>query len=70
MSRLGKLPIELNDATQAKIEKGFVIVKGPKGELKQAIHSLVKVEISDKVILVKIAKDTYITINLLCKIVN
>jgi len=57
MSRLGKLPIELKDGTQAKIEKGFVIVKGPKGELKQAIHPLVKVEINDKEILVKIAKE-------------
>ena len=57
MSRLGKLPIELKDGTQAKIEKGFVIVKGPKGELKQAIHNLVKVEINDKEILVKVAKE-------------
>jgi len=57
MSRLGKLPIELKDGTQAKIEKGFVIVKGPKGELKQAIHDLVKVVISDKEIVVKVKKE-------------
>ncbi len=48
MSRLGKLPIELPAGTQAKFENGFIIVKGPKGELKTKIHDLVKIEISDK----------------------
>jgi len=57
MSRLGKLPIELIDGTQAKLENGFIIVKGPKGELKQAIHNLIKVDISDKKIVVKIDKE-------------
>lgn len=32
--------------TQARLEGGFIIVKGPKGELKQALHNLIKVEIS------------------------
>ncbi len=48
MSRLGKLPIELPAGTQAKFESGFIIVKGPKGELKTKIHDLVKIETSDK----------------------
>lgn len=48
MSRLGKLPIELPAGTSAKLEGGFVIVKGPKGELKTKLHGLVKAEITDK----------------------
>lgn len=54
MSRLGKLPIELPDGTQAKIEGDFIIVKGPKGELKERTHELVKIEISEKEIVVSI----------------
>lgn len=55
MSRLGKLPIILTEGTQAKIENGFIIVKGPKGELKQELHKLVKVEIKEKEIIVSVA---------------
>jgi len=54
MSRLGKLPIELNEKTQAKIESGFIVVKGPKGELKEKIHELVNIDISDKEIKVTV----------------
>ncbi len=42
------MPIELPEGTQAKIEKGFIIVKGPKGELKTKMHSVIKTEITDK----------------------
>ncbi len=45
MSRLGKLPIKLLDGVTAKVDNGFIIVKGPKGELKQELLDLVKVEI-------------------------
>ena len=48
MSRLGKLPIELPDGTQVKIEDGFVIVKGPKGELKTRTNDLIAIELSEK----------------------
>lgn len=54
MSRLGKLPIELGDNTQARIENDFIIVKGPKGELKQKINDLVAIKIGDKEIVVSI----------------
>jgi large subunit ribosomal protein L6 len=54
MSRLGKLPIKLGEGTQAKIEDGFILVKGPKGELKERMHSLVKLEINDKEIKVSV----------------
>lgn len=45
MSRLGKLPIKLEAGVQARIEDGFIIVKGPKGELREKLHDLVIVEI-------------------------
>ncbi|MFA4941093.1 MAG: 50S ribosomal protein L6 [Patescibacteria group bacterium] len=54
MSRLGKLPIELPAGTQAKIENGFIIVKGPKGEIKEKTNDLVKIEIGEKEIVVSI----------------
>ena len=55
MSRLGKLPIELPEGTQAKIEDGFVVVKGAKGELKEKLNQSIKVNISDKEIKVHVA---------------
>lgn len=58
MSRLGKLPIELPNGTQAKLEKDFIIVKGPKGELKTKLHDLVKIEISEKEIKLSINDQT------------
>ncbi|MDD5071985.1 MAG: 50S ribosomal protein L6 [Patescibacteria group bacterium] len=54
MSRLGKLPIELPAGTQAKIEKGFIIVKGPKGEIREKLNDLAKVEIGDREIKVSV----------------
>jgi large subunit ribosomal protein L6 len=54
MSRLGKLPIELKDGVQARIEDNFIIVKGKKGELKQALSNLIKLEISEQEIKVSI----------------
>ncbi|MBU0619641.1 MAG: 50S ribosomal protein L6 [Patescibacteria group bacterium] len=54
MSRIGKLPIELIEGTQAKIEDGFIVVKGPKGELKQKINSLVNVKIDNNQIIISV----------------
>ena len=50
MSRLGKLPIDLPQGVEARIEGELIVVKGPKGELKQKLHSLVKVDIADGII--------------------
>lgn len=58
MSRLGKLPIALPTGTEAKIEKKFIIVKGPKGELKQAMHEFINVEIDEKSIKVSLASES------------
>jgi large subunit ribosomal protein L6 len=47
MSRVGKSPIIIPANTQVKIESDVIVVKGPKGELKQKLHPQVKVAISD-----------------------
>ena len=57
MSRLGKLPIEIPAGTQAKIENNFIIVKGPKGELKQELNNLVKVEVLENEIKVSVKNE-------------
>jgi large subunit ribosomal protein L6 len=54
MSRLGKLPVIMPEGTQAKIEGDYIIVKGPKGELKEKLHSLAQVAIEDRAIKVSI----------------
>lgn len=54
MSRIGKIPVALNAGTQARIENDFLIVKGPKGELKQKMHELVTVQINEKEIVVDV----------------
>ena len=45
MSRIGKAPVIIPAGTQVMLNNGWVVVKGPKGELKQKIHPDVKVEI-------------------------
>jgi large subunit ribosomal protein L6 len=54
MSRLGKLPIKIPAGTQASIADGYITIKGPKGELKQALHKLAKTEIKDNEIIVSV----------------
>jgi large subunit ribosomal protein L6 len=48
MSRLGKLPIELPTGVQVKVDGDFIVVKGPKGELKEITNPSVNVAITDK----------------------
>ncbi|HDJ27913.1 MAG TPA: 50S ribosomal protein L6 [Proteobacteria bacterium] len=52
MSRIGKKPIPLAKGVEARIEAGMVNVKGPKGELNQAIVDRVSVVVEDGNILV------------------
>jgi large subunit ribosomal protein L6 len=54
MSRLGKLPIELPSGVQAKMDGDFIVVKGPKAELKEKTNPSVKIDISEKEILVTV----------------
>lgn len=48
MSRIGKMPISLPDKVELNVSKGNVVtVKGPKGELSQAIHPDISVAVED-----------------------
>ena len=55
MSRLGKLPIKLPAGTQAALESNFILVKGPKGELREKLPESVKVDIAESEIRVTVA---------------
>lgn len=45
MSRIGKAPIEIPAGVTVKIEDSVVTVKGPKGELKQAVNPELEVKV-------------------------
>ncbi len=48
MSRIGKKPIQIPEGVEVKIEGNLIMVKGPKGELKNQIRSEIKIEAKDK----------------------
>jgi large subunit ribosomal protein L6 len=52
MSRIGRKPIAVPDAVSVEVGPGRVAVKGPKGELVQALSTDMKVEQSDGVLTV------------------
>jgi large subunit ribosomal protein L6 len=52
MSRIGRKPIAVPDAVTIEVAPGRVAVKGPKGELAQALSADMKVEQSDGVLTV------------------
>ncbi len=47
MSRIGKLPIALPTGVTVEMKDNVLTVKGPKGELKQAVNPAIKVEVED-----------------------
>ena len=47
MSRIGKLPIAIPSGVSIKLEDNVITVKGPKGELKQAVNPEIGIEITD-----------------------
>lgn len=47
MSRIGKAPIAIPSGVEVKSEDGIVAVKGPKGELKQAIAEGLSVNVAE-----------------------
>jgi len=57
MSKVGKKPIEIKDGVSVKEQDGFIIVNGPKGELKVKTLPYVSVEIKDKEVEVKLEKN-------------
>ncbi len=52
MSRIGKLPVTVPSGVNVDVADGEVRVKGPKGELHQAIHERVAVTVEDGKVLV------------------
>ena len=53
MSRIGKLPITIPDGVDVQIGDGIVRVKGPKGELSQAVSRDLSFEREDSTLVVK-----------------
>lgn len=47
MSRIGKAPIEIPAGVTVKADNNIVTVKGPKGELKQAVNPDIEVKVED-----------------------
>ncbi len=47
MSRIGKLPIQIPSGVTITQKDGIVTVKGPKGELSQAVNPDIKVNVND-----------------------
>lgn len=56
MSRIGKKPIEIPQGVEIKIQDQEILVKGPKGELKENIHPYVSIEQKDQQIIVNVQK--------------
>lgn len=54
MSRIGKQPIQIPDGVDVKIDDNLIVVTGPKGELKQKLHSDIDLEIKDKEVIIKL----------------
>ena len=52
MSRIGKAPIEIPAGVTVKIDNNVVTVKGPKGELKQAVNPELEVKVENSHIVV------------------
>lgn len=52
MSRIGKAPIEIPAGVTVKIDNNVVTVKGPKGELSQAVNPELEVKVEDNHIVV------------------
>lgn len=47
MSRIGKAPVEIPAGVTVKVDNNTVTVKGPKGELKQAVNPDLEVKVED-----------------------
>lgn len=58
MSKIGRIPVQIPSGVTANIQDDTLVVKGPKGELKQEIHPMVKVEIQDQEIRVSPVNQT------------
>ena len=52
MSRIGNKPIPIPEGVSISVDKNNVLVKGPKGELRQLIDPDIIVDISDNNIII------------------
>jgi len=52
MSRVGRLPIEVPNGVEFKLDGGKAIVKGPKGQLEKAMHPEIDIKMEDGLIVV------------------
>ncbi|PIW36874.1 MAG: 50S ribosomal protein L6 [Candidatus Kerfeldbacteria bacterium CG15_BIG_FIL_POST_REV_8_21_14_020_45_12] len=55
MSRIGKQPIAIPDKVTVEVKGGLIVVKGPKGELSESVHSCTTVTITEAGVEVAIA---------------
>lgn len=56
MSRIARMPIEVPDKVEAKLDGNNIVIKGPLGELKQEVMAGVSVNVADKQI--KVDRDS------------
>lgn len=54
MSRIGKQPIVIPAGTEVKFENAEIVVRGPKGELREKLNSLIIVNVEDNQVLVTV----------------
>ena len=57
-SKIGKLPVTIPAGVTITTNAGEVVVKGPKGELKQSVNDNVKLEIKDGALTVTPANES------------
>ncbi len=58
MSKIGKLPVAIPAGVTLTVKDKLITVKGPKGELSQAINDLVTVEVKDGQLTLKPVSDS------------
>lgn len=54
MSRIGKKPISIPKGVEVKLDKDFLFIKGPKGELSLKRHPCVQINVEDNTIKVSV----------------
>ncbi len=58
MSRIGRKPIQIPEKVEVKIEGDLILIKGPKGELKNKLPAGVTVEKNGQELIVKVKDET------------
>ncbi len=58
MSRIGKMPISIPTGVEFKMDGDFIIIKGPKGELKRRINPMIKADKDGDKIILSVTEET------------